>query len=49
VARADLGLAGVEPEDADAELVVVLAQLLPQVFACLRVRRVVEGDRRRDG
>jgi hypothetical protein len=45
----DLGLAGVEPEDIDAELVVVLAQFPPQVRAGLRIRRVVERDRRRDG
>ena len=48
VAGADLGLAGVEPENADAEVVVVLPQLLPEVVAGGGVGRVVEGDRRSD-
>jgi len=44
VAGLELRFAGVQPEDLDAEFVVVALDPLPDVRACLGVGGVVEGD-----
>ena len=43
----ELGLAGIQPEHAHAQIEVVVLELVPHVVARRRIRRVVEGDGKR--
>ena len=43
----EFGLAGIQPEHAHAQIKVVVLQLVPHVFACGRIRGVIEGDGKR--